>query len=89
MESQTTEQTPRKKSVHNKEGYKQNKEEILISAWKIQDNTEEGFKYWSKYRDFLLCISIELFLYIIIIFVIIIIIIIICLLLFIYFYFRK
>jgi len=29
MESQTTEQMPRKKSVYNKERYEQNKEEIL------------------------------------------------------------
>jgi hypothetical protein len=29
MESQTTEQTPRKKSVYNKERYEQNKKEIL------------------------------------------------------------
>ena len=29
MESQTTEQTPRKKSLYNKERYKHNKEEML------------------------------------------------------------
>jgi hypothetical protein len=29
MEPQTTEQTPRKKSVHNKERYEQDKEEIF------------------------------------------------------------
>jgi hypothetical protein len=29
MESETTEQTPRKKSVYNKERYEQNKEKIL------------------------------------------------------------
>ena len=35
METQTTEQMPRKKNVYNKERYEQNKEEILKSFLNI------------------------------------------------------
>ena len=64
MESQTTEQTTRKKSVYNKELYEQNKEEILTyrrERYRIIHKKDLNIRV----QGLLLCISIELLLYIV------------------------